>query len=166
MDGFRLAARVFSGTSGVNVWRSALLGGLVYTLAFSVWLIGGLEPGPVSWDPTGAYQALIWCQGSAVAVLLPAVATARGMLAGMVAPPLLASIPWPLITLFSLASVPDLWRLAQVQATIMIWAGLLGAAWTLLGRRPVLLSARPALHAGALLVALLGLPQLARMTPW
>jgi hypothetical protein len=150
----------------MNAWRSALLGGLLYTLALSVWLFGGLEPGPMPWDPTRAYRALIWCQGLAVAILLPAVASARGVLTAMLASLLVVSIPWPLITLFSLAKNPDLWRLAQGQAAIMIWACLLGAAWTLLGRRPDLLSARPVLHAGALLGTLLGLPQLARMTPW
>lgn len=115
-------------------WRSALLGGLAYSLAFAIWLIAGLEPGPLPLSLGSVHRILLWSQALGVALLLPAVAKDDGSRAALLAPVLAVAIPWPILTLFSLAGNIPTETLIVGQLVLVTWALALGGLWRLLSR--------------------------------
>ena len=145
----------------MSPWRAALLGGLAYGLAFALWLLPGLEPGSRVPDLAPAYRALIWSQVLAAALLLPATAAGERIWSALLPPLLLVTVPWPLVSLISLAGGAPIADLAPGQAAVALWALVLAGLWHLAGkrlRRPD--PARALLQGTALLLPLFGLARL------
>lgn len=160
----------------MNPWRAALLGGLAYGLAFALWLIGGLGPGPLPPDLAAAERGLFSTQLLALALLLPAVAADTSDLdhdGDKIATPLqpillrpalptllLVAVPWPLVTLMSLAGGATSTLIAG-QLVLSAWSLVLGTLWHLLGRiAEYCAPARGLLQATALLVPIAAWPYL------
>ena len=140
----------------MSPWRAALLGGLFSGLPFGIWLLGALHPAPTAPILLPAYRALLWSQGLALALLLPALASACfWRRAGALI--LLQAVPWPLLPLLVRTGTVPLPALLTAQAALMVGALLVAGLWHLLGRIGIESWRNTALAAlqGALLLGLL-----------
>jgi hypothetical protein len=141
----------------VSPWRAALVGGLIYSTAYGLWLIGGLQAGPQPPDLAPAYRALLRLQVLAPLLLLPALGPPRAApLDALGAALLLSILPWPLLPLFRLTGSMELPAMVLSQAAVAAWALAVMALWLaarrLTGTAPVLI------QGAALLLAIWGLP--------
>jgi hypothetical protein len=144
----------------VNPWSTALLGGLVYSCAFSTWWITGLTPGTETPNLAPDYRALVYIQALAAAVLLPAAIAGEAPRTSLLPPVLLVAVPWPLVTLFALSGGLQNAALVSTQLGLVIWAMAMAGIWHLLGRifrEPVI--PRAALQAGSILAPTFLLPR-------
>lgn len=110
-------------------WRPAALGGVLYLLAYGVWLLPALAPGPAVPDLAEAHRVLLWVQALSLILLAPA-----GLGHGRGGPGpglLLAMAPWPLLPVFFLAGAvapPLVQGQAAVLGLALVLWGLVRAA--------------------------------------
>jgi hypothetical protein len=114
-----------------NHWRSAALGGVLYLVAYGLWLLPTLAQGSSSVaagasDLGKTYLTLVWVQALALVILAPAVGVGRRGNPGPIF--LLAMTPWPLLAIFLRSAELPWTLLAQGQALVL---GLALSIWTL-----------------------------------
>jgi hypothetical protein len=140
-------------TDPATLWRPAALGGVLYLLAYGLWLLPALAPGPALPDLGNAHAVLLRVQALALVLLAPA-----GLCRGRGGPGpslLLAMAPWPLLPVFLLAGgVAPLVLLggqaALLALALVLWGLVRVADLAPQGQRPTLVALAQALAALAL----------------
>lgn len=112
----------------MNPVRSALYGGIFYTLPLLLWLLGGLQGLTIAEAVRTllreGFAILIPVQCLVVAVFVPPLRRRKPSEA-LIAAGLLVALPWPVLAMFWLGTDIGLLTILSSQISIVAWAGLL-----------------------------------------
>lgn len=114
----------------MSPWHSAIAGGLLYSVPFGIWLLGGLEPAAEPPSLESAHRALLWTQVVVLVLLLPALVH-RPLRRSVAALLLLQAVPWPLLVLFVLTGSVPLGLVLAAQGAVALGGVTVALLWHL-----------------------------------